>query len=149
MSRAKAPRVSFKSQGSVDLDLPSVRGKASKLHSRLRPTQDALGWDWAFYKLQNFHSRSAAQDYMDKKPVPVIQRGKKYYVVDHHHTLTALKMSGWDPEITLQVVQQVDKDERSLDAFWGYLEGKGFLHRSGEFTAGSAALGTSSPSSTP
>mmetsp|Transcript_2115 Transcript_2115/g.13769 ORF Transcript_2115/g.13769 Transcript_2115/m.13769 type:complete len:298 (+) Transcript_2115:63-956(+) len=126
MLRGRAPRVSSKSQASVDLDLSCVRGKISKLHARLRPTQDALGWDWTFYKLQNFRSRSAAQEYMDKKPVPVIQRGKKYYVVDRHHTLSALKMSGWDPEITLQVVQQVDKDERSLDAFWGYLEGKGW-----------------------
>ena len=104
------------------LRLPWHEAKA-----RLRPSQSALGYDWAFYKLLNFPTREAAQAYMDRKPVPCVQRGKKWYTVDHHHTLAALELSGYDDvEVTLERVHKVDKEAYSKSAFWGYMEGRGW-----------------------
>jgi hypothetical protein len=80
----------------------------------------------AFYKLQQFTSEAAAQRYMDSKPVPYVQRGSKKYIVDHHHTLAALELSGFDVDITLEQVRSFDKTEQTLEAFWGYLEGRGW-----------------------
>eukprot|EP00854_Cymbomonas_tetramitiformis_P004394 gene4394-5403_t len=105
---------------------PSERGRWKTIQTLLRPTQTALGWDWSFYKLQNFRTEEEAQTYMDTKPVPYIQRGSKKYVVDHHHTLVALEMSGWNPKVTLQCVDELDAEERGKEAFWGYLEGRGW-----------------------
>ena len=80
----------------------------------------------AFYKLQQFTSEAAAQRYMDTKPVPYVQRGSKKYIVDHHHTLAALELSGFDVEVTLEQVRAFDKTEQTLEGFWGYLEGRGW-----------------------
>ena len=63
---------------------------------------------------------------MDSKPVPYVQRGSKKYIVDHHHTLAALELSGFDVEITLEQVRSFDKTEQTLEGFWGYLEGRGW-----------------------
>ena len=82
--------------------------------------------DRCFYKLQQFTSEAAAQRYMDSKPVPYVQRGSKKYIVDHHHTLAALELSGFDVEITLEQVRSFDKTEQTLEGFWGYLEGRGW-----------------------
>eukprot|EP00899_Mesostigma_viride_P027407 jgi/Mesvir1/7851/Mv11786-RA.1 len=95
---------------------------------RLKPTQAALGWDWAFKKLTSFSSAEGAQAYMDKKPIPVIQRGDNLYVLDHHHTLAALEMSDFNPRITLDVMLKFAEGERSEEVFWGFLEGKGWAY---------------------
>jgi len=63
---------------------------------------------------------------MDGKPVPYVQRGSKKYIVDHHHTLVALELSGLDVDITLEQIRSFDKAEQSLEGFWGYLEGRGW-----------------------
>lgn len=55
---------------------------------------------------------------MAQKPVPYVQRGDRKYIVDHHHTLVALELSGYDPEITLEQVRSFDKNEQSIEAFW-------------------------------
>lgn len=94
---------------------------------KLRPSQMALGYDWAFFKLNNFPTAEAAQAYMDRKPVPCVQRGRKWYTVDHHHTLAALELSGYDEVVvTLERVHKVDKAAYSKAAFWGYMEGRGW-----------------------
>jgi hypothetical protein len=98
----------------------------SKIKKSLRPTQAALGYDWCFYKMQQFTSEDAAQRYMDSKPVPYVQRGSKKYIVDHHHTLAALELSGFDVDITLEQVRSFDKTEQTLEGFWGYMEGRGW-----------------------
>ncbi|KAK3261038.1 hypothetical protein CYMTET_30040 [Cymbomonas tetramitiformis] len=40
---------------------PSERGRWKTIQTLLRPTQTALGWDWSFYKLQNFRTEEEAQ----------------------------------------------------------------------------------------
>ena len=40
---------------------------------------------------------------MRRKPVPYVGYKGKKFVVDHHHTLVALELSGWDVEVTLEV----------------------------------------------
>ena len=59
-----------------------------------QPTQAALGWDWCLSKLKQYTDESAAQRFMDRKPVPYVSRGrgaedKTMYILDHHHTLCA------------------------------------------------------------
>lgn len=63
-------------------------------------------------------AQSEAQHYMAQKPVPYVQRGDRKYIVDHHHTLVALELSGYDPEITMEQVRSFDKNEQSIEAFW-------------------------------
>jgi hypothetical protein len=111
---------------SSEWSAPTERARWSKVKKALRPTQAALGYDWCFYKLQQFTSEAAAQRYMDSKPVPYVQRGSKKYIVDHHHTLAALELSGFDVDITLEQVRSFDKTEQTLEGFWGYLEGRGW-----------------------
>ena len=38
---------------------------------------------------------------MAVKPVPVVKYRGYYYVVDHHHTLSALELAGWEVDVTL------------------------------------------------
>ena len=111
---------------SSEWSAPMERARWSKVKKSLRPTQAALGYDWCFYKMQQFTSEAAAQRYMDSKPVPYVQRGSKKYIVDHHHTLAALELSGFDVEITLEQVRSFDKTEQTLEGFWGYMEGRGW-----------------------
>ena len=111
---------------SSEWSAPTERARWSKVKKALRPTQAALGYDWCFYKMQQFTSEAAAQRYMDTKPVPYVQRGSKKYIVDHHHTLAALELSGFDVEITLEQVRSFDKTEQTLEGFWGYMEGRGW-----------------------
>ncbi len=65
--------------------------------------------------------------------MPYVQRGKNKYVVDHHHTLTALELfvnsTGCDVYITLERIRSFNKDEQNSltdEAFWGLMEGKGW-----------------------
>jgi hypothetical protein len=118
---ARAPRAP-----SSEWSAPMERALWSKIKKSLRPTQAALGYDWCFYKMQQFTSEDAAQRYMDSKPVPYVQRGSKKYIVDHHHTLAALELSGFDVDITLEQVRSFDKTEQTLEGFWGYMEGRGW-----------------------
>ena len=106
-----------------------TRGKWDDLKKVMRPTQTALGWDWTFRKLKNFMTAEEAQAYMNVKPVPYVQRGKYKYILDHHHTLCALEMSGFHgTEVVLARVMEEDSKTRSREAFFGYLEGRGWAY---------------------
>jgi len=106
-------------------DTTTVSKKWSKLKDSLRPTQTALGWDWVLYKMKNLLCEETAQEYLDRKPVPVVKRGEFYYVIDHHHTLAALEASGWDVKVTIVVVQDIPEDLAPLEFFWNYMEKRG------------------------
>ena len=107
--------------------LEHVYEKARWLDARaeFRPTQVALGWDWTFYKLSNFKDFESATAYMARKPIPYVKyRGLKY-VVDHHHTLAALNLAGWDIDVYMEEIFDYD-DDLTEERFWGIMEGKGW-----------------------
>jgi len=91
----------------------------------VRPTQVALGWDWTFYKLANFKDADSAKAYMARKPIPYVKYRGLRYVVDHHHTLAALNLAGWDIDVYMEEIFEYD-DDIGDDRFWGNMEGKGW-----------------------
>lgn len=95
------------------------------IRDEVRPTQVALGWDWTFYKLANFKDFESAKAYMERKPVPYVSYRGLRYVVDHHHTLAALQLAGWDVDIYMEQIFEYD-DDLSEERFWGIMEGKGW-----------------------
>jgi len=96
-----------------------------EIRDQVRPTQVALGWDWTFLKLANFKDYHTAAEYMSRKPVPFVSYRGKRYVVDHHHTLAALELSGWDVEVKMEEIFEYDAD-LTEERFWGIMEGKGW-----------------------
>ena len=96
-----------------------------EIRDSVRPTQVALGWDWTFLKLANFKDFDTAQAYMSRKPVPYVSYRGKRYVVDHHHTLAALELSGWDVDVVMEEIFEYDAD-LTEERFWGIMEGKGW-----------------------
>ena len=112
--------------GNIDEDLCATITKPwSEIKKIARPSQTACGWDWTFYKLGNFSSEETAREYMAVKPVPVVKYRGYYYVVDHHHTLSALELAGWEVDVTLEEIY-VFEDDLNEEAFWGIMEGKGW-----------------------
>jgi len=70
----------------------------SDLRDMLRPTQRSVGYAWVFRTfLKSFGSKAAAQDEMDDKIVPVTLGANRTdaYILDHHHHLAALDLSGY------------------------------------------------------
>ena len=96
-----------------------------EIRDSVRPTQVALGWDWTFLKLANFKDFDTASAYMARKPVPYVSYRGKRYVVDHHHTLAALELSGWDVDVKMEEIFEYDAD-LAEERFWGIMEGKGW-----------------------
>ena len=65
---------------------------------------------------------------MSKKPVPCVRYKDLYFVIDHHHTLVSVELSGFDPEIVLEIVHNyVDGENSTPAAFWSFMEAKGAL----------------------
>lgn len=86
----------------------------------IKPTQAQLGYAWVQYKYENsFQNEEDAQDEMDSGLVPaVIGPDNFFYIVDDHHTLSALDFSG---ELDVSVTLDVICDKRalpSMSAFW-------------------------------
>lgn len=112
--------------GNIDEELCPTKTKPwSEIKKIAKPSQTACGWDWTFYKLSNFSSEENAREYMAIKPVPAVKYRGYYYVVDHHHTLAALELAGWDVDVTLEEIYEFE-DDLSEEAFWGIMEGKGW-----------------------
>jgi hypothetical protein len=93
--------------------------KWSNLQQLVKPTQAEVGYAWVQKKSDDYSSKSKAQSEMDQNPIPVVIGPDNYfYVVDHHHELSALDYSGYsDVSVTLNV----SCDQRSLPtmtAFW-------------------------------
>ena len=68
----------------------------SELRDVLRPTQRAVGYAWVFHVfLKDMQSKGDTQDAMDSKIVPVtLGPNGTAYIIDHHHHLAALDLSG-------------------------------------------------------
>uniref|UniRef100_A0A7S3F356 ParB-like nuclease n=1 Tax=Prasinoderma singulare TaxID=676789 RepID=A0A7S3F356_9VIRI len=132
VKRARKSAVAMEAQP-PQVEQPTHREVWTVARERCRPTQAALGWDWALSKMAKCADASSAQKYMDRKPVPYVTRGDGLmYVLDHHHTLAALELSGWeDVEVTFELVYEFDEgvlDTSNNDLFYGFLSGKGWTY---------------------
>jgi hypothetical protein len=93
--------------------------KWSNLQKLIKPTQAEVGYAWIQHKLEDYDSKSKAQDEMDQNPIPaVIGPDNMFYIVDHHHELCALDYSEYsDVSVTLNV----SCDQRllpTMNSFW-------------------------------
>ena len=94
----------------------------------LRPTQITVGMREVDIKRKSWrhHPDRKKPDFLGRHLIPVVWGPKEqYYVVDHHHLALALHREGVKVVATTLV-----SDLRSLhrDAFWIYLDNRGWLH---------------------
>ena len=97
--------------------------KWENLKSLVQPTQAQVGYAWVQYKLDNdFTSSKSAQNTMDDSILPgVIGPNNKIYIVDDHHTLSALDYSGYSTvSVTMDII--CDKRGTSEEEFWSEME---------------------------
>lgn len=109
----------------------SCNNKWSNLKPLVKPTQSGVGWAWVTYKLnKSFGSSSDAQSEMDDSPTPVaIGPDGHYYVVDDHHTLSALDYSGYDEtSVTLNVICDKRQENYSMADFFADLSAQGLCY---------------------
>jgi len=89
------------------------------LREILRPTQQAVGYAWIQRKLKDFDSAKSSQKVMDSNPTPVII-GPNYlpYMIDDHHTISALEVSGFDStQVTMTIVCDWSDSKSEADFF--------------------------------
>jgi hypothetical protein len=113
-----------------DLDECTIKtptGTFSQMRiNSLSPTQNAVGFDEVNDKVSRFSTKSenALKDYLLVHSIPiVIGNGDRFYVIDHHHLVSALwkvakgkNKAGLTPENTTVVVQ-VMRNWRHLQGF--------------------------------
>ncbi len=102
----------------------------------LRPTQITVGMREVKTKRKAWreHPDRKKADFLGKHMIPVVWGPKEeFYVVDHHHLSLALHQEG-----VKEVATTVMADLRRLprDAFWIYLDNRGWLHLSTRTDAG-------------
>eukprot|EP01035_Chromulina_nebulosa_P019983 gene19983-25953_t len=100
--------------------LSSCNNKWSKLKDLILPTQNQVGYAWIKYKVDKDYSLSSnAQSTMDASPSPaVIAPNNKFYIVDDHHTISALDYSGYNSvSVTLNIICD-KRNLTSMDNFW-------------------------------
>lgn len=102
--------------------------KWSNLKPLVKPLQREVGFAWVQHKTEDFDSKSNTQSEMDDTIIPcVIGPDNFYYVVDHHHELSALDYSGYN-DVTVTVNVICDKRTVSMDDFWKQLEEKNLVY---------------------
>lgn len=93
-------------------------------------TQSEVGYAWIRYKIEkDFVHESMAQSAMDGDgAIPaVIGPGPAIYVVDDHHTLSALDYSGFDDvSVTFNVI--CDHRTMSTEDFWDFMRSNHFAY---------------------
>ncbi len=116
-------------QENSELFTGKCNNKWKNIKSLIRPTQSEVGYAWIGYKLtDSFDNSNKAQDEMDSNPLPaVIGPDLKFYIVDDHHTISALDYSGYtDTVVTVDVV--CDKRKLSIDNFWLSMENNNLVN---------------------
>jgi hypothetical protein len=94
----------------------------------LRPTQITVGMREVKAKRKSWrdHPDEKKADFLGKHLIPVIWGPKEqFYVIDHHHLTLALHQEGVK-EVATTVV--ADLRRLPLDAFWIFLDNRGWLH---------------------
>jgi hypothetical protein len=104
--------------------------KWSNLKPLVKPTQAEIGYAWVQKKYDDdYHSKSKAQEAMDQNPIPaVIGPDNYFYVVDHHHELSALDYSEYsDVTVTLNVSCD-QRNVQSMEDFWTMMKGSQLVY---------------------
>jgi len=96
--------------------------------AHLRPTQITVGMREVEAKRKHWrnHPERKKADFLGRHMIPVVWGPKEdFYVIDHHHLSLALHKEG-----VRQIATTVVADLRALprDAFWIYLDNRGWLH---------------------
>ncbi len=94
----------------------------------LRPTQITVGMREVNAKRKAWreHPDRKMRDFLGKHLIPVICGPKRQlYVIDHHHLALALHYEGVE-EVAVTVL--ADLHQLPRDAFWTYLDNRGWLH---------------------
>ena len=92
----------------------------------LSPTQFATGQTEMLYKAGRLSKKFSGNshklhDYLLLRPVPVVKRGKKFYLVDHHHLVRALYEALNDKvgeELCVYVKVMFDGSSLNEEHFW-------------------------------
>lgn len=96
----------------------------------VKPTQPEVGYAWILYKLEkSFAHEVQAQISIEKvDAIPaVLGPNAAIYIVDDHHTLSALDYSGFDQTIVTFTIL-CDQRNMSEEDFWRYMEGNHFAY---------------------
>jgi len=102
----------------------------------LRPTQFVLGIKEVEDKIKKMTGlkTSKLQDYVDSHIVPcVIGPGKEFYIVDHHHFVSAAWHFGLE---TVKVEVLEDQSDLSQEDFWKFMRSKKWLYLYDQFGKG-------------
>ena len=100
-----------------------------ELRPLLRPTQPSVGYAWVLnIKQRNFASSKMAQASLDEETIPVAAglgvHGDALYLVDHHHLLSALDLSGHNPLVRVHMACRLKQS--SEVAIWNELFHRGW-----------------------
>ena len=92
----------------------------------LRPTQLTVGMREVRAKRKHWRGMHHKADFLGSHMIPVIEgpRGR-HYVIDHHHLARALHEEGVK---TIAVTVVADLSMLDRDAFWSYLDHRGWMH---------------------
>ena len=110
--------------------LGECNNKWYNLKPMIKPTQAQIGYAWVQYKLdKNFNSMEDAQDELDGEEIPAVVGPDNYmYIIDKHHTLSALDFSDYDDIlVTLYIICDY-RNISSMEAFWSYLEQENLVY---------------------
>jgi hypothetical protein len=109
-----------------------ILNREPRIHSapllELRPTQITVGMREVDAKRKGWreHPDRKKPDFLGEHLIPVICGPKRQlYVIDHHHLALALHYEGVQ-EIAVTVL--ADLHQLPRDAFWIYLDNRGWLH---------------------
>lgn len=94
----------------------------------LRPTQITVGMREVEAKRKGWrnHPDWKKGDFLGRHTIPVVWGPKeRYYIIDHHHLCLALHREGVKQLATTVVA---DLRKLSADAFWVYLDNRGWMH---------------------
>lgn len=95
--------------------------------SALRPTQITVGMREVEAKRRRWREyRKNKEEFLGTHVIPVI-RGPKdhYYLIDHHHLVLALHR---EREKNIAVTVVADLHKLDMDAFWVYVDNRGWIH---------------------
>ena len=100
-----------------------------ELRPLLRPTQPSVGYAWVLnIKQRNFANSKMAQASLDEETIPVAAglgvHGDALYLVDHHHLLSALDLSGHNPLVRVHMACRLKQS--SEVAIWNELFHRGW-----------------------
>lgn len=100
-----------------------------ELRPLIRPTQPSVGHAWVLnIKQRNFGDLAMAQASLDEETMPVATgqglHGDALYLVDHHHLLSALDLSGHNPLVRVHMACQLKQSSEA--AIWTELFRRGW-----------------------